>query len=50
MFFLKAALMTFEESMINQAFTVLKDLEKRCAHNLGWLKSMRSKMLGEGKV
>lgn len=38
------ALMTFEEEKLEQAIMLLKDMERECASEVGWLKSMRSKV------
>lgn len=38
------ALMTFEEDKIQEATLFLKDMERECAGDIGWLKSVRSKV------
>ncbi|XP_011878324.1 PREDICTED: tetratricopeptide repeat protein 39C-like isoform X2 [Vollenhovia emeryi] len=38
------ALMTFEEDKFQQATLLLKDMERECAGDIGWLKSVRSKV------
>ncbi|XP_066585214.1 tetratricopeptide repeat protein 39C-like [Prorops nasuta] len=38
------ALMTFEEDKLVHAMTLLKDMERECAGDIGWLKSMKSKV------
>ncbi|XP_024872887.1 tetratricopeptide repeat protein 39C-like isoform X2 [Temnothorax curvispinosus] len=38
------ALMTFEEDKFQQATLLLKDMERECAGDIGWLKSMKSKV------
>nr|XP_012145323.1 PREDICTED: tetratricopeptide repeat protein 39C-like isoform X2 [Megachile rotundata] len=38
------ALMTFENDKLQQAMTLLKDMERECASDIGWLKSMKSKV------
>uniref|UniRef100_A0A1B6CUZ4 Tetratricopeptide repeat protein 39C n=1 Tax=Clastoptera arizonana TaxID=38151 RepID=A0A1B6CUZ4_9HEMI len=40
------ALMTFEEDMLAESLATLKEVEKRCAQDIGWLKSVRNKMFG----
>uniref|UniRef100_A0A8D9AGD6 Tetratricopeptide repeat protein 39C n=2 Tax=Cacopsylla melanoneura TaxID=428564 RepID=A0A8D9AGD6_9HEMI len=42
-----SALMTFEEDKLNECMTELRALERRCAGEIGWLKSMRNKVFGE---
>ncbi|KAI5698075.1 hypothetical protein M8J75_001344 [Diaphorina citri] len=41
------ALMTFEEDKLNECMAELRALERRCASDIGWLKSMRNKVFGE---
>lgn len=36
--------MTFEDDKLQQAMTLLKDMERECASDIGWLKSMRCKV------
>ncbi|XP_046659988.1 tetratricopeptide repeat protein 39C-like [Homalodisca vitripennis] len=43
------ALMSFEEEMLTEAQTVLRNVERRCAQDIGWLKSMRNKVFGSFK-
>ncbi|XP_028047607.2 tetratricopeptide repeat protein 39C [Monomorium pharaonis] len=38
------ALMTFEEDKFQQATLLLKDMERECAGDIGWLKSVKSKV------
>jgi hypothetical protein len=38
--------MTFEEEKLQEAMQVLKDMEKRCAHDMGWIKTVKSKVFG----
>lgn len=38
------ALMTFEEDKLEESLQNLKDVEKRCSQNIGWLKSMKNKV------
>ncbi|PBC25545.1 Tetratricopeptide repeat9C [Apis cerana cerana] len=38
------ALMTFENDKLQQAISLLKDMERECASDIGWLKSMKSKV------
>ncbi|KOC67783.1 Tetratricopeptide repeat protein 39C [Habropoda laboriosa] len=38
------ALMTFENDKLQQAVFLLKDMERECASDIGWLKSMKSKV------
>lgn len=40
------ALMTFEDDKLDEAIQTLKDIERRCAQDVGWLKSMRNKVFG----
>lgn len=39
--------MTFEEDKLNSCMSELRALERRCASDIGWLKSMRNKVFGE---
>lgn len=36
--------MTFEEDKFQQATLLLKDMERECAGDIGWLKSVKSKV------
>lgn len=36
--------MTFENDKLHQAILLLKDMERECASDIGWLKSMKSKV------
>ena len=36
--------MTFENDKLQQAILLLKDMERECATDIGWLKSMKSKV------
>ncbi|XP_053977469.1 tetratricopeptide repeat protein 39C-like [Hylaeus volcanicus] len=38
------ALMTFEDDKLQQAILLLKDMERECASDIGWLKSMKSRV------
>lgn len=38
------ALMTFEDDKLEQAIVLLKDMERECASDIGWLKSMKSRV------
>lgn len=38
--------MTCEDEGVEEALTILKDLESKCAQNLGWLRAMKNKVLG----
>ncbi|XP_011347579.1 tetratricopeptide repeat protein 39C isoform X4 [Ooceraea biroi] len=38
------ALMTFEDDKLQQAMLLLKDMERECAGDIGWLKSVKSKV------
>ncbi|XP_015428685.1 PREDICTED: tetratricopeptide repeat protein 39C-like [Dufourea novaeangliae] len=38
------ALMTFEDDNLEQAMELLKDMERECARDIGWLKSMKSQV------
>lgn len=42
--------MSFEEEMLAESLATLKEMEKRCAQDIGWLKSMRNKVFGSEKV
>lgn len=42
--FLQNALMTFEDDKLQQAMLLLKDMERECAGDIGWLKSVKSKV------
>lgn len=39
--------MSFEEDKLEVTLTVLRDMEKRCASDVGWLKSIKGKVLGQ---
>lgn len=36
--------MTFEDDKLQQAMLLLKDMERECASDIGWLKSVKNKM------
>lgn len=36
--------MTFEDDKLQQTILLLKDMERECASDIGWLKSMKSKV------
>lgn len=36
--------MTFEDDKLEQAIVLLKDMERECASDIGWLKSMKSRV------
>lgn len=36
--------MTFEDDKLQQAMLLLKDMERECASDIGWLKSVKSKV------
>ncbi|KAF2893225.1 hypothetical protein ILUMI_12944 [Ignelater luminosus] len=40
------ALMTFEDDKLNVATAALKEMERRCATDTGWLKSVKSRVFG----
>ncbi|XP_071444935.1 tetratricopeptide repeat protein 39C-like [Hetaerina americana] len=40
------ALMSFEEEKLQVSLQTLRDMEKRCANDIGWLKVMRNKVFG----
>lgn len=40
------ALMTFEDDKLEEALQTLRDIERRCAQDVGWLKSMKNKVFG----
>lgn len=40
------ALMTFEEDKLEESLQSLRDIEKVCAHDVGWLKSVKNKVFG----
>ncbi|RZF48917.1 hypothetical protein LSTR_LSTR003297 [Laodelphax striatellus] len=40
------ALMTFEEDMLTEAMNSLRDIERRCAQDIGWIKTMRNRVFG----
>lgn len=42
--------MSFEEDMLAESQATLKEMEKRCAQDVGWLKSVRNKVFGSVKV
>lgn len=42
--------MSFEDDMLAESLTTLREIEKRCAQDIGWLKSMRNKVFGPDKV
>lgn len=41
------ALMTYECDKLQQAMLLLKDMERECAGDIGWLKSMKSRVFKE---
>ncbi|XP_065341993.1 tetratricopeptide repeat protein 39C-like isoform X1 [Cloeon dipterum] len=44
------AVMTFEEEKLQEAVQVLKDMEKRCAQDMGWIKTVKNKVFGASNV
>lgn len=36
--------MTYEHDKLQQAMLLLKDMERECASDIGWLKSVKSKV------
>lgn len=44
------AVMTCEEDSLEKAMNILKDLESKCAQNLGWLRAMKNKVLGKNDL
>ncbi|XP_075230787.1 tetratricopeptide repeat protein 39C-like [Lycorma delicatula] len=40
------ALMTFEDDMLGEAMAALRDIEHRCAQDIGWIKTVRNKVFG----
>lgn len=38
------ALMTYECDKLQQAMLLLKDMERECAGDIGWLKSMKNRV------
>ncbi|KAG8232492.1 hypothetical protein J437_LFUL011261 [Ladona fulva] len=42
------ALMSFEEEKLQVSLQALKEMEKRCAQDIGWLKIMKNKVFGNG--
>lgn len=44
---LQNALMTFEDDKLQQAVQLLRDMERDCASDVGWIKSMRTRVFGE---
>lgn len=38
--------MTFEDDLLTESMAELRDMEKRCAQDIGWLKSVRNKVFG----
>jgi hypothetical protein len=40
------ALMTFEDDKLQEAVQLLRDMERECAGDIGWLKSMRTRVFG----
>jgi hypothetical protein len=38
--------MTFEDEKLQESLQTLRDMEKRCAQDIGWLKAVRNKMFG----
>lgn len=39
--------MTFEEDSLEEAMVVLKELEGKCAQNLGWIRAMKNRVFGK---
>ncbi|GLV44942.1 hypothetical protein CBL_14486 [Carabus blaptoides fortunei] len=44
------ALMSFEEERLDEALVIMRDTEKKCAADIGWLKSVKSKMFGSKAI
>jgi hypothetical protein len=38
--------MTFEDEKLQESLQTLRDMEKRCAQDIGWLKVVRNRMFG----
>lgn len=38
--------MTFEEEKLQESLQTLRDMEKRCVQDIGWLRSVRNKVFG----
>lgn len=38
--------MTFEDDKLQLALQTLKDIEKKCSGNMGWMRSVKTKMFG----
>jgi hypothetical protein len=38
--------MTFEDEKLQESLQTLRDMEKRCAQDMGWLKAVRNKVFG----
>ncbi|XP_058804893.1 tetratricopeptide repeat protein 39C-like [Phymastichus coffea] len=45
--FFMNALMTFEDDKLQQAVQLLRDMERECAGDIGWLRSMKTRVFGE---
>ncbi|XP_073997165.1 tetratricopeptide repeat protein 39C-like [Rhodnius prolixus] len=44
------AVMTFEEDSLEEAMVVLKELEGKCAQNLGWIRAMKNRVFGKSEL
>lgn len=42
--------MSFEEERLDDALVIMRDTEKKCAADIGWLKSVKSKMFGSKTI
>jgi hypothetical protein len=38
--------MTFEDEKLQESLQALRDMEKKCAQDIGWLKSVKNKVFG----
>lgn len=38
--------MTFEDEKLQQAVKILKETERECSNDIGWLKSMTNRVFG----
>ncbi|XP_014213926.1 tetratricopeptide repeat protein 39C-like [Copidosoma floridanum] len=41
------ALMTFEDDKLQQAVQLLRDMERECTDDIGWIKSMKTRVFGD---
>lgn len=42
--------MTFEDDKLQESLQTLRDMEKRCVQDIGWLKAVRNRVFGQEQL